>query len=121
MSPTGAPVDGRQTVRALWVMDTHPPGHGRAPLLTAPSPRLVLGSVAGGADTIAIFSFTLAAAGVIIAGLSMVAVMSWTIALLMLALAVFFACLMVLPGHPRRWGPEYFNTITRRNPDGDPS
>ncbi len=62
--------------------------------------------------TIAIFSFILgAAAGLIIAGLSMVALMSWIIALLLLALAAFFACLMVIPGRPRRWGLDYFNTI----------
>lgn len=62
--------------------------------------------------TVALFSLVLGAgAGLVIAGLSMVALLSWILALLLLALAGFFAAIMVIPGRPRRWGLDFFNTV----------
>lgn len=74
--------------------------------------KYMKGSAPGTRIGVSIFGLAIAIGGsVVIGGMAFFALLPWLLALVLMFLAVFFLCLMVIPGRTRQLGSDYLQSI----------
>ena len=74
--------------------------------------KYIKGKTPGTRIGLSLFTLVLSLGGaIVIGGLAFFALLPWLLALVMMFLAVFFLCLIVVPGRPRQIGVDYIESI----------